>query len=242
MGTKWYGLLLRLYPRAFRERFEEGMAQTFRDLCRERRAAGRGLAGLSLWVFFETLAGIAKENLICMAKLRSTILRVAIGALIALMVPLVASQLVEGWNWGAGSFVFVYLLFFGTGMAFALITRRMGVWSYKAGVGVALAAGFALGWSNMVHVTSLENPANLAYFSVLGVGLIGAFLARLEARGLARTLFAMAVTLGLISVMVPSGAPAETARNMVIGHVVYTVLFAGSGLLFRHASGNGIRG
>jgi hypothetical protein len=29
----WYAVLLRLYPRHFRERFGEGMAQTFRDLC-----------------------------------------------------------------------------------------------------------------------------------------------------------------------------------------------------------------
>jgi len=31
----WYAMLLRLYPRPFRERFGEGMAQTFHDLCRE---------------------------------------------------------------------------------------------------------------------------------------------------------------------------------------------------------------
>jgi len=75
------------------------------------------------------------------------------------------------------------------------IARKMGAWSYKAGVGVALVAGFALGWSNMVHVADSENPANLVYFSVLAVGVVGAWLSRLEARGLARTLFAMAATL-----------------------------------------------
>jgi hypothetical protein len=32
----WYAVLLRLYPRPFRERFGEGMAQTFHDLCREQ--------------------------------------------------------------------------------------------------------------------------------------------------------------------------------------------------------------
>ena len=39
----WYAMLLRLYPRPFRERFGEGMAQTFHDLCREHRDARRGL-------------------------------------------------------------------------------------------------------------------------------------------------------------------------------------------------------
>ena len=50
----WYAMLLRLYPRPFRERFGEGMAQTFHDLCREHRIEGRGLFGLVRWIFFET--------------------------------------------------------------------------------------------------------------------------------------------------------------------------------------------
>jgi hypothetical protein len=232
----WYAMLLRLYPRPFRERFGEGMAQTFHDLCQERKGAGRGLFGFALWIFCETLVGIVKENTTHMPQLGKTMLRVALGALAVLMVPLVASQFVEDWNWPVGAFVRVYVLFFGTGMVFALVARRMGAWSYKAGVGVALVAGFALGWSNMVHVADSGNPANLMYYSVLGVGAIGACLARLKARGLTLTLFAMAATLALIAVTLPSGAPPYLARNMAIGHGVCTALFTASGLLFRHAS------
>jgi len=99
-----------------------------------------------------------------------------------------------------------------------------------------LVAGFALGWSNMVHVADSGNPSNLWYYSVLVVGLIGACLARLKAPGLASTLFVMAATLALIAVMLPSGASPYLARNMVIGHAVNVVLFTASGLLFRHAS------
>jgi hypothetical protein len=232
----WYAMLLRLYPRPFRERFGEGMAQTFHDLCREHRDAKRGLYGLALWIFFETSVAIVRENTTHMSQLGKTMLRVALGALAVLMVPLVASQVVEGWNWDARAFVFVYVLFFGTGMVYAVIARKIGAWSYKAGLGVALVAGFALGWSNMVHVADSGNPANLMYYSVLGVGAVGAWLARLKARGLALTLFAMAATLALIAVTLPSGAPPYLARNMAIGHGVYTALFTASGLLFRHAS------
>jgi hypothetical protein len=170
-----------------------------------------------------------------MPQLGKTMLRVALGALVVLMAPLVASHFVEDWNWPVGAFVRVYVLFFGTGMVFALVARRMGAWSYKAGVAVALVAGFALGWSNMVHVADSGNPANLMYYSVLGVGAVGACLARLKARGLALTMFAMAATLALIAVTLPSGAPPYLARNMAIGHGVYTALFTASGLLFRHA-------
>jgi hypothetical protein len=236
----WYAMLLRLYPRPFRDRFGEGMAQTFHDLCREHGDTKRRLRGLALWIFFETSVGIIRENTTHMPQLVKTMLRVALGALAVLMVPLVASRVVEGWNWSAGSFVFVYVLFFGTGMVYAVIARK-GAWSYKAGVGVALVAGFALGWSNMVHVADSENPANLVYYSVLAVGGVGAWLARLEARGLARTLFAMAATLALIAVMLPSGAPPYLARNMAIGHGVFVALFTASGLLFRHASLAGLK-
>ena len=208
---------------------------------RSVKSARPGLFGFALWIFCETLVGIVKENTTHMPQLGKTMLRVALGALAVLMVPLVASQFVEDWNWPVGAFVRVYVLFFGTGMVFALVARRMGAWSYKAGVGVALVAGFALGWSNMVHVADSGNPANLMYYSVLGVGAVGACLARLKARGLALTLFAMAATLALIAVALPSGAPPYLARNMAVGHGVFVALFTASGMMFRHASLAGLK-
>jgi hypothetical protein len=232
----WYAMLLRLYPQSFRERFGEGMAQTFRDLCRQHRNAGRGLFGLALWIFFETSVGIVMENIRHMSQLGKTMLHVALSALAVLMVPLVASQFVKDWNWGVGGFVVAYALFFLTGMAYAVVAKKMGALSYKVGVGVALAAGFALAWSNMVQVADSGHPENLVYYSVLAVGVVGACLARLKARGLALTLFAMAATLALIAVILPSGMSPDIARRMAIGHGVYVVLFLASGLLFRHAS------
>lgn len=165
-----------------------------------------------------------------------TILRVALGALAVWMVPLVASRIVDGWNWPAQAFVLVYVLFFAIGMAYALIVRRMPAWSYKAAVALALFAGFALGWSTMVQVADSGHPERLWYHSVLVVGLIGACLARLKAPGLAWTMFAMAATLALISLILPSGAPPGQALRMAIGHVACVALFTASGLLFRHAS------
>ena len=184
----------------------------------------------------ETYMPVPQPGNTRMPRWGQTTLRVALGALAVWMVPVVASQFVEDWHWGVAGFVRVYVLFFATGMVYALVARRMGEWSYKAGVGVALAAGFAFGWSNMVQVADSGNPANLWYYSVLVVGVVGACLARLKARGLALTLFAMAATLALIAVLLPSGAPPYLARNMAIGHSVYVVLFVVAGLLFRHSN------
>src|SRR4029434_9686153 len=84
----WYSKLLRLYPKAYRERFGEGMEQTFNDLCHERVKAGRGLFSLALWVFVETLAAIIRENAIivmrCIMNRGSTIFFTLVFSLIAI--------------------------------------------------------------------------------------------------------------------------------------------------------------
>ena len=234
-----YSVLLRLYPRRFHVRFGEGMAQTFHDLCRERRNAGRGLPGFVAGVFVETLLGIVRENTSQMTQMQKTVLRVALGALGLLMVPLIASRVVEGWNWGPGAFVFTYVLFFGTGMAYALISRTMSAWAYKAAVGLALVAGFVLGWATMVHMSETENPLNLVYFGVLAVGAVGAALARLEARRMAWALYAMAAALAgawVVTQVVFQDTPAGPVWNIGVMHGGFVLLFAGAGLLFRHAS------
>jgi hypothetical protein len=60
---RWYAKLLRFYPKPYRERFGEGMQQTFNDLCRERCNAGGGLSAFVFWMFTDTVAGIIKENI-----------------------------------------------------------------------------------------------------------------------------------------------------------------------------------
>jgi hypothetical protein len=60
---RWYAKLLRFYPKPYRERFGEGMEQTFNDLCRERYKAEGGWFGFMLWTFTNTAAGILKENI-----------------------------------------------------------------------------------------------------------------------------------------------------------------------------------
>ena len=162
---------------------------------------------------------------------------VAVGALAVWMIPVVAAQFVPDWHWGVGGFAMAYLVFFTAGMVFAVIARRMGEWTYKAGVGVAVFAGLGLAWSNMVQTADSGHPENLWFFSVLVVGLIGAAVARLRAPGLAWTLFTMAAVMAGISVVLPSWAPPEMARRVAIGHAGLVVVFTASGLLFRRAAG-----
>ena len=91
----WYARLLQLYPRPFRERFGETMAQTFHDLYQEHRDSGQGALMFALPVFYETFVGIVQENLTHMPQPGKTMLRVALWALAVWMVPVVAAQFVD---------------------------------------------------------------------------------------------------------------------------------------------------
>jgi hypothetical protein len=88
----------------------------------------------------------------------------------------------------------------------------------------------------MVHVADSENPANLAYYSVLAVGVVGA---RAGPTARARTgshVVRHSGDAGADRILLPSGAPPDMARRMAIGHGLFVALFTASGLLCRHAS------
>lgn len=59
-----YKRLLVFYPRTFREQLAESMAQTFNDLCAEKRRTKSGVFGFVLWIFIETAIGILREHLL----------------------------------------------------------------------------------------------------------------------------------------------------------------------------------
>ncbi len=244
----WYATLLRLYPKPYRERFGEPMEQTFNDLCRERREAEDGLFGFVLWMFVETSAGIIKEN-ITFIIMQKSIIRLALVTVGILLIPLLAMQVSDEWNWDLFDFAFMGTLIFGTGLAYQLIARKAGTTGYRAAVGMALATAFLLVWINgAVGISGNEgNPVNLMYFGVLAVGVIGAIIARLQPHGMARTLFAMAMAQMLVPVIAliiwnPQvtfwGAAGEIGVFFL--NAVFAMLFVGSALLFRRASATGL--
>ena len=99
------------------------------------------------------------------------------------------------------------------------------------------------GWGRRFTFYQPRNFAFWGYLVLVGTGIFisvsritRAFNAYGQAIALAVTLFAMAATLALTALLLPSGAPPEMARRMAIGHGVGVVLFVACGLLFRHAS------
>jgi hypothetical protein len=234
----WYARLLRLYPKAHRERFGEGMEQTFNDLCRERREAGEGLFGFVLWMFAETSAGIIRENL-TFIFMKKSFMRIAIGTGLILLIPLVLTLLAT-WHWRPGAFVLaIVLLFGGAGLTYELVAKKISSKAYRFAVGVALAAVSLLVWMNAAVGGILgDDPANMMYFGVLLVGFFGAIIARLEPQGMSRALFATAFAMALVPVIaLIIGTPAFANGVMAVFglHAFFAMLFAGSALLFRRA-------
>lgn len=88
----WYASLLRFYPKAHRERFAEGMQQTFNDLCRERVEAKKGLVCFAFLIFVETSAAVVRENVTFMKRDSALLLKIVKYGAIAVAALLVAGS------------------------------------------------------------------------------------------------------------------------------------------------------
>ena len=241
LGTseRAYRSLLRAYPRELRDEYGEEMASLFRDMCREELEEGGGLGLAALW------ARTLPESLYTALKERSTMLArnayrsvagVALATAFILLIPLLAA-----WAWSLADFVFAGALIFGTGLASVLAARKAGNTAYRAAVGVALAAAFILVWVTgaVGIIGSEDNNANLMYFGVLAVGIIGAIVARLRPRGMARALFATALAQASVAGIVlifGLGLPWSPPLEILALNGFFVALFLGSAWLFRNAA------
>lgn len=167
---------------------------------------------------------------------------VALLPLALLLIPLTGSLTVEGWNWSPGDFVFAWVVFTITTVFFRfLVTRPMANLAYKAGVALAVLAGFLIFWiSAAVQIIGDENPGNLLYLLTLLGGFIGVCVARFQPAGLARVAFSMAAALVLIPavsfLLWPADFNPGYARVQIMS-AGFAALFLAAGLLLRHAAG-----
>ncbi|HEX8426480.1 hypothetical protein [Hymenobacter sp.] len=181
--------------------------------------------------------------------LTKSILRVALGTGLLLLIPLAAKLFVPGMLWTVGDFVAAGILLFGAGLTFVLIARMGDNTAYKLAAGVAVAAGLLLVWANLAVglVGSEDNPANLLYGGVLGVALIGALAARFRPLGMSNAMFAAALTYVAVTAIAlfvwqPTRAAAEPSvhlANVVGANAAFAAIWAVSGWLFRRASATG---
>ena len=131
-------------------------------------------------------------------------------------------------------FAFAGALLLGTGLLYELATRRAGHVAHRAAVSVALLAALLLVWINgaVGMIGSEGNPANLMYLGMLAVGLIGAWIARLEPGGMSRALFATALAQALVPVIALVAGSGPT----LLADAFFVALWVVSAVLFRHSS------
>jgi len=111
--------------------------------------------------------------------------------------------------------------------------------AYRFAAGLALAAAFLIVWLNVAAgLIGIEDdhPANLLYVGVLAIGFIGAIIARFQPRGLAHAMFATALAQALVGVIALKYPNTASPAQIVVLHAVLVAMFAGAGLLFRHAA------
>ena len=88
-------------------------------------------------------------------------------------------------NWDIFDFAVFGAMLLGVGVVYALAKRRTNNTTYRFALGVALAAAFLLVWVNgAVGIIGNENSdANMMFFGVLLVGIVGAIIANLGTAG-----------------------------------------------------------
>ncbi|TGD83252.1 hypothetical protein [Hymenobacter wooponensis] len=138
-------------------------------------------------------------------------------------------------------FVMAGILLLVAGLLYLLIASRGRNGAYKLGAGVAVAASLLLVWGNLAvgFIGSEDNPANLLYAGALVVGFIGAILAKLQAQGMAKAMFATALTQFAVPFVAMFIWRPELNRGVLMVLVLNT-LFAGlwalSGWLFQRSA------
>lgn len=112
--------------------------------------------------------------------------------------------------------------------------------AYRSALGIAATASLLLVWLSLgVGIIGRDgDPANIMYFGVIAVGLLGAILARLQAIGMSRTLFAMAIAQALITIIALIGGlglPWSGPLEIIALNGFFVAIFLGSAWLFQRA-------
>lgn len=163
-------------------------------------------------------------------------------AALLLLLPLIAMPFTAEVNWTASDFVFAGVLFVGSLGAYEIAARRASNTVYRAGVAVAIAATFLLIWGNGA-VSITDSAADVMYYVVAAIGIIGVGIALVRPGGGARAMAAVALALvmaGVITLIagtVPN--PYVSVFELVGITGFYTALFVGAAWLLRTAAQEG---
>jgi len=145
-------------------------------------------------------------------------------------------------DWDVIDFTVFGAMLLSVGGIYTLASRSTANSAYRFAVGVALAAAFILIWVNgaVGIIGDASNDANTMYFGVLAVGIIGAIIARFQPQGMARALYATALTQTAVAVFALSAGLGSAApiwpRDIFLLTGFFVALWLLSAWLFRNAA------
>jgi hypothetical protein len=156
------------------------------------------------------------------------------GAAFLLLLPAIAMRFTAEVDWDAGDFAVMGIMLGSVCLAYELALRVARSHVYVVAAGIAVVNGFLITWSNLAVgiIGNENNPANLMFFGVLLVGLVGAAIARLRASGMARAMFVTAIAQASTSIaaLVLDGA------YIFVLTAFFVAMWLISALLFRRAA------
>lgn len=162
-------------------------------------------------------------------------------AAFVLLLPFLAMQVTREVDWNATDFIIIGAMLAIAGGTIELGARMSRNWSYRGGVGVAVATTFLLIWVNLAvgFLGSERNPANLIFFGVFAVGIAGAFIVGFRPAGMAKAMVATAAAQVFVGVVALAAGLGSTGYDGVYEVMMGSILFAGmwlaSAWLFRRA-------
>lgn len=160
-----------------------------------------------------------------------------------LLLPFLAMQVTYDVSWGAADFIVFGAMLAVAGGTFELAARMTANGPYRGAAGVAVAAAFLLIWVNLAvgFLGSEDNPANLMFFGVLTVAIIGSIIARFQPAGMAKAMTATAAAQALVGVIALAAglgsAGPDGLYEAVMGSGFFAALWLLSAWLFSKAVG-----
>lgn len=172
------------------------------------------------------------------AKFSTHFIRIGIGTVLILLIPLIAMQFSDEVNWDLIDFIVAGILLSGAGTGFIVISRVSDQIMYRIALGIALVSALLLVWVNgaVGLIGSENNNYNLIYFGVFLVLIIGSFISRFRSKGMAMALILTAIAQAstiLIAIFIGQHlSPGSSLIEVILVNIFFIILFSISGGLF----------
>lgn len=162
ISERLYGILVRLYPKRYKQQFGEEMEYVFSESLKDAYEKNREPGILTLWT--RTVVDAGKSLIVqhienqkeghSMNKNKDIVMNnkvflwIALGTAAILSIPLIAMQFTREVDWKIGDFLLMGILLFGTGSLFITVARVTPS-KYRALLGLGFLGALFITWVHL---------------------------------------------------------------------------------------------